>query len=42
MMRFRAFVIIRDSDVDASAFADEQWQFESACTMVFPPEKWSR
>ena len=41
-MRFGAFVVVRDSDVDAGAFADEQWQFKCTCAMVFPPEKWSR
>ena len=37
-MRFRAFVVARDSDVDACTFADEQGWFECACVMVFPPE----
>ena len=41
-MRFAAFVIIGDSEMDASRCTDEQWQFECTCTMVFPPEKWSR
>ena len=34
-MRFRAFIVARDSDVDASTFADEQGWFECTCTMVF-------
>ena len=42
MMRFGAFVVIRDSDMDAGTFADEHWHFDGACTMVFLPEKWSR
>ena len=37
-MRFRAFVVARGSDVDASMFADEQRWFECACMMVFPLE----
>ena len=37
-MRFRAFVVVRESDVDAGTFADEQWWFKCACTMVFPLE----
>ena len=41
-MRFGAFVIIGDSDVDASRCADEPWQFQCTCTMVFLLEKWSR
>ena len=41
-MRFRAFVVIRDPDVDAGTFADKQWWFECARPMFFPPEKWSR
>ena len=42
MMRFEAFVIIGDSNVDAGRFADEPWQFQCACTMVFLLEDWSR
>ena len=38
MMRFRAFVVVRDSNVDASTFGDKQWWFECTCAMVFPPE----
>ena len=38
-MRFRTFVVARDSDVEASTLADEQWWFECACTIVFPLEK---
>ena len=38
MMRFRTFIVIRDSNVDASTFADEQWWFECTCAMVFPLE----
>ena len=41
-MRFRAFIIIGDSDVDAGRFADEPWQFQCTCAMVFLPEEWSR
>ena len=41
-MRFRAFIIIGDPDVDASGCTDEPWQFQCTCTMVFPPEKCSR
>ena len=41
-MRFGAFVIFGGSDVDASRFADEPWQFQCTCTVVFPPEDWSR
>ena len=39
MMRFGAFVIIGDSDMDAGGCADEQWQFKCTCTMVFLLEK---
>ena len=38
MTRFRAFVVARDSDVDADTFADEQGWFECTCPMVFPLE----
>ena len=41
-MRFRAFVIIGGSNMDASRFADEPWQFQCTCTMVFPLEDWSK
>ena len=41
-MRFGAFVIIGDSDVDVGRCTDEPWQFECACAMVFLPKKWSR
>ena len=37
-MRFRAFIIARGSNVDASIFTDKQRWFECACMMVFPPE----
>ena len=39
--RFGAFVIIGGSNMDAGWFADEPWQFQCACSMVFPPEIWS-
>ena len=42
MMRFGAFIIIGDSGMDTGRFADESWQFQCACTVVFPPEEWSR
>ena len=42
MMRFGAFVIFGGSDVDAGRFADEPWQFQSACAVVFLLEDWSR
>ena len=42
MTWFGAFVIIGDSNVDASRCANKPWQFQCSCTMVFPPEKWSR
>ena len=42
MTRLGAFVIIGGSDVDTGIFADEPWQFQCACTMVFPLEDWSR
>ena len=41
-MRFGAFVIIGDSDVDASRCADKPWWSQCACAMVFLLEKWSR
>ena len=41
-MRFRAFIIIGDSDVNAGRCADKQWWFQCTCAMVFLPEKWSR
>ena len=37
-MRFEAFVVIGDSDVDACRYADEPWQFQCTCTMVFQLE----
>ena len=33
--RFRAFIIIGDSDVVTSRCADESWWFECTCAMVF-------
>ena len=38
MMRFGAFVIFGGSNVDAGRFADESWQFQYACAIVFLPE----
>ena len=39
MMRFRAFVVVRGSDVDAGIFADKQRWLKCACMMVFPAGK---
>ena len=41
-MRFGAFVIIGDSDMDAGGCANKPWWFQCTCTMIFPLEKWSR
>ena len=41
-MRFGAFIIIGDSNVDAAICANEPWWFQCTCAMVFLPEKWSR
>ena len=37
-----AFIVTRDSSVDASRFADKLWHFLCACAVVFPPEDQSR
>ena len=35
---FGAFIIIGDSDMDTGRCADEPWQFQCTCTVVFPLE----
>ena len=37
-MTFRAFVVARDSNVDAGTYSDEQGWFECVCAMAFPLE----
>ena len=37
-MRFGAFIVARDSNMDTGAFADEQGWFECTCAMIFPQE----
>ena len=41
-MRFGALIILGRSDMDAGRLADEPWWFQCTCTVVFPPEDWSR
>ena len=35
MTRFRAFIVARGSDMDASIFVDKQRWFKCACAVVF-------
>ena len=37
-MRFGAFIVARNSNVDAGTFEDEQGWFECTCAMVSLPE----